>query len=239
MAYSVTATLSQEQKKTQGIYPIEMYILNASLTGVDYQYYINLNQNTVGYALDTSGDLTSATVLYTALPIKRDAFANNTQGEITSVSITVPNVDKSIESLIQANNYLRGCQAFVVSMFAKHMPSDSGTNTANYIGIESDYRSHLKEKFYIDSVTSTDEVVTFVCKSKFDIKHIIIPNRTFSPECGWARKGDYLGSECDPTGAINTASFPTCDGSLIDCRARENIPRYGGFTSIPVRGVVV
>ena len=42
MAYSVTATLSQEQKKTQGIYPIEMYILNASLTGVDYQYYINL-----------------------------------------------------------------------------------------------------------------------------------------------------------------------------------------------------
>ena len=237
MAYDLTASMSSEARKTQGTYPVDMYVINASLTGVDYQYYINLNQNTVGYVLDSSGEVTTSTTLYTAVPLKRDGISTNTQGEISSISVSIPNTDRAIESLIQTRNYLRGCQVYVVSMFAKHLPANSGADAANYIGVDPDYRSNMKEKYFIDSTVSTDEAVTFVCKSKFDIRHIVVPNRTFSPECQWALKGTYVGSECDPDLAINTASYPSCDGSLIDCRTRNNVPRYGGFPSIPRRGV--
>jgi phage-related protein len=118
-------------------------------------------------------------------------------------------------------------------MFARNMPTDSGADTANYIGIEPDYRSHMKEKFTIDTVNSNEQAVTFICKSKFDIKHIMIPNRVFTPECQWAIRGNYLGTECNASKNINATTYPTCDGTLTACRKRGNTPRYGGFLSIP------
>ena len=78
-------------------------------------------------------------------------------------------------------------------------------------------------------------MITFSCKAKFDMKNINVPNRTYGAECAWVlgKGGGYLGSYCDPASNINSASFPTCDGTLENCRERSNAQRFGGFTSIP------
>lgn len=236
MAYSLTATFSQEQAKPSGSEPIQMYVLNASKTGTNYLYYANYNQNIYGYQLDANGNLLATTQLYTGIPIQLDAVTSNTSGEISDVNISIPNTDRVVESYIQNQDYLRGKEVYLLTMYAKHLPS--GTSS-NHIGTSPDRHAVMKEKLYIDMPTSDEQVVTFTCRPKFTIKRAQVPSRTFARECDWAFKGRYVASECDPLASINTASFPTCDGSLDNCRARNNVKRYGGFPSIPRRGIVV
>ncbi len=97
----------------------------------------------------------------------------------------------------------------------------------------------MKEKLYVDTAGSDETAVTFTCKPKFTIKHVQIPGRTFARECHWAIVGRYVATECDPLGSINQASFPTCDGTMDNCRERHNVKRYGGFPSIPRKGITI
>jgi len=506
MGYNVTASFSTEQAKREGTHPIDMYVINASPSGTDYHYYVHLNNNVVGYALNATGDITSATTLYTRAWVERDDVNTNVQGEINEISFSVPNIDRAMESIIQSKDYLRGRDVHVLTYFAKHLPAyriqntgtptnykvddetgvtfnasnnmfsfkdgqsfievegldlstytgdstgrknfivlkdsegysawgwigeagsgeslgsnlvtngdfetgdTSGWSTANatavatttdpyggsyclslkdwgsgarlhqtldpleskslykfsfyakkinadpggyiysstnnsvhytnadmnnftasvweglahyftanndvegndrlfvyaqgsgddgdevyydniyikevtdcntdgvhiynnnvagsqnwidvhasfnykdssytfdiyeikspakYIGATPDHQSYLKEKYYIDSVNTNEKSVTFNCKSKFDIKKIQIPGRRFTGECQWALKGKYLASECDYGGNINSASYPTCDGTLENCRERGNENRFGGFPSIPRGGITI
>jgi len=202
MAYTVTATMATEIQKVAGAYPIDMYMINASLTGYDPYYYVNLNQDVYGWDINASGDVVSSTVTYNAANIQREAIHSNISGEISGLNISVPNVDRTIEALIQNSNYLRGCEVHILTTFAQNLPS---SNPGEEFGEHEDYRSVFHEKFYIDSVTSNEEVVTFTCKSKFDIKSVVVPGRTFSRECQWVFKD----SNCGYSGAATS-----CDYSL-------------------------
>jgi lambda family phage minor tail protein L len=209
-----------------------MYILNASLTWQDYLYYTNYNQNIYGYALDSSGNLTATEVLYTGFPITRDAVTSDTSGEISEIKIGIPNTDRIIESVIQTNNYLRGCSVNFVFAFASNLPSGA---TPNHIGTAPDKNAVVTEKLYIDSTSSSEEVVMFSCKPKFIIKNIILPGRRHTIECSWG----YLSNECDPYNLINTASYLTCKKNLEQCEERGNKSRYGGFPAIPKKGIYI
>ena len=233
MPYTVTATFSGEQRKVETIQPITMYILNASQSGTNYLYYTNYNQDVYGYKMDSSGNLVATEQLYTGIPVNYDEIKTNISGETSEVSISVPNVDRVIESYIQSNNYLRGNEAYIVTTFTKFLPSGA---TAEHIGTSSDRNAIMKEKMYVDSTSSDEEVVIFSCKPKFIIKNIVVPGRKFSRECPWT----YLGTDnCDPYASINSASFTTCDYTLEDCRERSNATYFGGFPSIPRRGIVI
>jgi lambda family phage minor tail protein L len=234
--YSVTASFSSEQQKSEGIYPIDMFVLNASITGADYMYYWDGDQDAYGYQLNASGSMTATPQLYTGLPIKRNQIKTNVQGEIAGVTISIPNVNRGIESVIQNYNYLRGCDVHVISGFAKYLPSGA---TAYHIGTSADKNAFIKEKVYVDSTTSNDEVVSFTCKPKFALKAAVIPRRKFSRICAWAMSGDYRGTSCDPDGNINAASYPTCDGTLKKCRERGNESRIGAFLGIPRKGLSI
>jgi len=232
MAYSVNATFDGEARKIEGTTPITLYVINASQTGTDYQYYAGYNQDVYGYQLDSDGNLATTEQLYTALPMQRDNLETNTEGKISEVNISVPNVDRAIESVIQSQDYLRGRDVYVITAFAKNLPSGA---TAYHVGSEDDYNAAIKEKYYVDSVTSNEEAVTFTCKPKFVIKNVVLPRRKYRRECAWALMGKYLGTECSPLDVTSTftASYPTCDGSLEQCRERKNSARFGGFVSIP------
>lgn len=236
MTYNVTATFGAEQVKVEGTKPIQMYVVNASYSGTDYYYYARYNQDVYGFQMNASGNLTATEQLYTALPLKSDDVKTNLQGEIDTFSISVPNTDRAMESLIQNRRYLRGCDVYQIVGFSKYLPSGA---TAYHIGTSGDKRAFIKEKFYVDSTTSDENVVKFDCKPKFVIKNIPIPRRTFSRQCSWALLGRYLGSECNPLASINSASYPTCDGTLDNCRERGNEKRFGGWPSIPSRGIAV
>jgi lambda family phage minor tail protein L len=236
MTYNVTATYTTEAAKREGAHPIDMYVVNASLSGWEPLYYANINQDIYGFTLNSTSNLTNTETLYSGLPISRSDIDTNVAGEIGEISVTVPNADRVMESVIQGRQYLRGRDIHVISGFAKHLPSGV---TANHIGTSPDRHAFMKEKMYIDSVTSNEQVVVFTCKSKFNIKNVVLPKRSFYKECTWAIMGNYLGSECDPQDTINTASYPTCDGTLDNCRQRHNSGRFGGFPSIPRRGIVL
>ena len=231
----ITATFKTEIQKLEDIFPLEMYCLNASLSGFDPLYFVNLNQNVMGFSLNATGDLLATETLYTAMSIKRSTEQTNIQSEIPSVNITVPNIDRSIESIVQNNNYMRGCEGYLITTFATYLPSGA---TADYIGTSPDRYVASKEKLFIDTVSSDRESLTFTLKSKFDLKNIVIPKRTYMKECYWALSNRFNGVECSPAGTVNIIAS-TCDGTLTQCKERSNLQRYGGFPSVPTTAIQI
>jgi len=239
MTIDVNATFSSEQVKKEGIGIVDMYILNASPNGFYPLYFINYNQNVIGFHLNVNENLTASTEIYTGLPITREAIKTNIDGDTSGISISIPNVDRTIESYIQHKRYLRGCDIYCLTAFTKHLPSGAD---AGHIGESPDRYAVLKEKLYIDTVSSNENVVSFVCRPKFIIRNKMLPGRTFTRECSWASKGRYAGIECSPQNQINAtrlASYPTCDGTIDNCTERKNLTRYGGFPSVPDKGIAI
>jgi lambda family phage minor tail protein L len=238
MSHTITGTsFYNEQRRISGTHPIDMYVLNASPTGYDPLYYANFNQNVYGWELNgTTNSIKSIATLYTAAPIKRTNAETNIEGTLTDLTITIPNVDRTIEAIIQSKNYLRGLGITVITTFGKYLPQGS---TAYHIGTAQDHNALIKERAYVDSVTSNESEVSIICRTKFDIKNIVLPRRRFTKECFWYQMDGYLGSYCDPLGSINNASYPSCDGTLQHCEVRGNSRRFGGFPSIPDKGYIV
>ncbi|GAG38787.1 unnamed protein product, partial [marine sediment metagenome] len=145
-------------------------------------------------------------------------------------------VDRSMESYIQSYNYLRGLSVSCLSAFTKHLPIGSA---AEYIGETPDRFAVMKEKMYVDSTTSNEQAVSFSCKPKFMIKNKILPGRTFSRECQWVDYGTASTASNCRVGPATFAANPTCDRTLDNCVARGNKNRFGGFVSIPQRGITV
>ena len=236
MAYDVTATMFSEMVKLSGTRIVELYVINASISGWTPLYYISNNQNVVGFNMTASGNLGATEQTYTGLPIERGLIKNSIDGQISEVSISVPNVNRTMEAIIQSNNYLRGNEVYILTGFGKNLPSGS---TAGHIGTSSDRFAIMKEKMFVDSVTSDENAVTFSCKPKFSLRNVVLPGRAFSRECAWAIKGKYRGTECLGDGSINPTTYPKCDGTLEQCRERANTARFGGFPGIPARGIVI
>jgi len=236
MSYDFSASFRVEQAKEEGSFLVDMYVVNASYSGWDPMYYANINQDIYGFQMNASGNLVATEQLYTGLPIERNSLSNNTDSEVPEVSISIPNVDRTIEGVIQNYNYLRGRDIYILSGHTKFLPAGS---SANHIGEVDDNNNFLVEKFFVDSTTSSSESVTFSCKPKFILRSAVFPSRKYSRECAWALMGKYGGTECDPNASINTASFPTCDGTLKECEERHNKHRYGGFPSVPRRGIII
>jgi len=236
MSYSMNATFTKEQTKLEQTRLVEMYVVNASLTGSEYMYFVNNNQDVYGYSLNASGNIAATEQIYTGVLIQREALTNNISGQIPSFSVSIPNTDRVLESVIQERDYLRGRDLHVITGFAKHLPTGS---TAYHIGENPDHYAFIKEKVFIDSTSSDETAVSFACRPKFDIKSAVIPRRKYSTKCAWAMMGDYLGEYCDPQHQINASTFPTCDGTLDSCKGRNNESRYGGFVSVPSRGIVI
>ena len=236
MSYDLTATFNKLIVKVDDIHPIDMYCINVEKDSWNPIYYANINQDIIGYGVNSDGTMQATNVTYNGLPIKRDSIQTDVQGEIPSLNVTVPNTDRVIEALLHSYDYLRGCEVYVMLYYADSLPTGA---TADYIGTSPDYRSNIKEKFFIDSCTSNKDVVTFNLKSKFNIQNVVVPRRSYSRECFWALADKYRGTECLGTGSISVVDFPTCDGSLDQCRERSNEARFGGFPSTPIRGLTI
>jgi len=231
MSYDVTTTFADIQTDVEALDPVHFFVVNASQSGTDYQYYVDWNHDVTGYKLDSSGDLLDATTCYIGFPIKGDVLKSNIDGEISGITLVIPNVDRVMEGILHSQEYLRGKDIYVMTAFARNLPSGVGYT---FIGTTPDKRSTIKEKFYIDSASSSEQAVVFNCKSKFDIKRAQIPGRTFSHECQW----EYNDTSCGVQAGY-FATYPTCDLSINDCKERVNASRFGGFLSIPRKSFYV
>jgi lambda family phage minor tail protein L len=181
-----------------------------------------------------AGSLIATNQLYTRSKVKRDDFETSTQLDRPMIKVSFSNINRVFESLIQDRKYLRGCFLYIITSFKKFFPTGA---TYNYIGTSPDKNSSMIEKFIIESASSDEQVVQFNCGTKYNLREIQIPRRTYGRAyCSWAE--NYAGPECDPDGAINTTTYPTCDGTLKSCRQRDNSRRYGGFPGIPKSGAI-
>jgi len=232
MSQNLTATVNEEIAKLTGTYPLDMYVINASLSGYDPMYYVNLNQDVYGYGLSSDGNMQATEVVYTGLPVSSESIKTTIQSGSPSINLSVPNIDRAIEAVIQNSNYLRSRDITFLTTFGPFLPSG---NDYRYVGSTPDKNAVMKEKLYIDSVQSNEQVVTFTCKTKFSLRQAILPRRKFTRECSWT----YGDLNCDFSSSVNTASFPTCDYTLDACRERSNSKRYGGFPGIPLKAITI
>lgn len=235
MSYNVNATFLREQIKVDDVAPIHLYVVNASIIGKQHLYFANYNQDIYGYEVDRLGNLVASPIKYTGLPITQNDFKSDTSGETSQVDISIPNVDRVMEGYVQTVDYLRGRDVYLITSFERTLPA-SPLNP-EYIGDADyeDYHAAMVEKLYVDGTSSDENVVTFACKPKFIVRNVVLPNRRYSRECQWS----YLGSDCDPTGAVDSVTYPTCDRTLEQCTERENTIQFGGFPSIPKRMIYI
>jgi lambda family phage minor tail protein L len=207
---------------------------NVKAQFANYQYFIDNLFNVFFFKMQSDA-LINTNQEYVRARIKRDNVKLGLQGEKNAIGVTFSNVDRVLESYVQNREYLRGCNIFIITAIKKYFPTGSGYR---YIGTSSDKNSCMKERYYIDSVTSSEMEIKFVCSHKFSLREVQIPRRTYGRTfCSWAE--NYAGEECDPDDSINTVTYPTCDGSLMQCRARNNSRRFGGFPGIPKSGAII
>ena len=201
----------------------------------NYLYYIRYAHDVYGFKME-NGLLVNTNQLYTGAEISREDIKNTTDlGSQPQVKFTVSNINRVVEALIQNRKFLRGCFFYFISEWAEHFPVGAGYQ---YLGTSSDYLSCSLDKFKVNRVISNVEVVTFECIYKFGLRDIVLPSRMVSTTyCEWSKR--YGCIECDPTTAIDYGAYPTCDGTLKQCRIRENSRRWGGFPGIPRGGIYI
>jgi len=236
-------TLNDATFTVEGINEREITLLEAPTTqGTieaslhNYLYFVKNDYNVIGWAM-SAGEAINQEQEYTAANIRREDLNFELEGtsKAATMRVSVANVDRIIEGFIQERTYLRGCNLYILTAFAKHFPSGIGYS---YIGNAPDYLSNLVEKFVIDGAMSNQDVVTFNCKFKFLFRNVSLPGRVMDRDfCSWAVK--YKGPECDPTNSIDEGLYPTCDGTVDNCRKRGNSRRFGGFPGIPRTAIYV
>ncbi len=157
-------------------------------------------------------------------PIRHQGIAENTEGSIDSLVVSISNVNREMETQLQNRDGLRGMKVTVRQVFA-----DKLGNLSNAI----------EDVFYVDSVTSTEEEVTFNLTSKMDILRVEMPARRFSKGfCQWRYKREgcwpapFIGGPGVPPGF--TRDVDDCAKTLSECNRHTNVQRYGAFPSIPI-----
>lgn len=203
-------------------------------TLTNYSYYANNDFDIVGYKLE-AGELVNTEQIYTRSRTKRENVQTSLESDSRpKMRLSIANVDRIIESIIQNRSYLRGCFVYNILGFAKFFPSGG---TYQYIGSSPDYNSFLSERFTMDGASCNEAIATFDCRYKYSFRDIQIPRRRLDLYyCAWAEK--YGGSECGVSGGTLT-TYPTCDGTLVNCRERGNSKRFGAFPAIPKSMVLI
>ena len=200
------ATFTAEKNKLVNR-PVWLFTLhNYNGSGTDLHY------------AEWDSDITFDGVTYTKMAIKHDFTSSNTSGSIDSIRVTVGNAGRVIHPYLELYDF-RGKKVTIQCVFLDQIGSAA---------------SYIKDMFYIDSITATDESVTFNLSSKFDILNVNLPNRIYMRGyCAWKFKG----TECRYSGAETT-----CNKTAEACSAMaagSNYQRFGGFPSVPYQPIYV
>jgi lambda family phage minor tail protein L len=157
-------------------------------------------------------------VTYAKFPITIGPITENARGEVDATRVLVSNVSREIQYYLE-NYELRGKKLSIYQVWA-----DQLADTDNY-------KMHA---YYIDRIESSAKVVAFDCLSLWDINDAQVPACLYlRGNCEWIKTGGYKGTQC---GSVSAEA--SCDGTMANCRARNNISRYGGFPSIPSQRTV-
>jgi len=175
----------------------------------------------LGHNLNYAGwdaDVVFAGVTYTRFPIKIDYTANNTTGQIDSVTITLGNVSRLVQASLEAYEF-RGKKVKCQMVFIDQLADASAV---------------IQDTYYIDTYTAYANNVVFTLSSKFDVLNLQCPSRIYMRTfCYWKFKS----TECGYAGATTS-----CNKTASACKAMlggSNFARFGGFPSVPQDSIYI
>jgi len=202
MPRDVNATFRNEKAKKENA-PISLYMLK-EYDGVDDLNFAGFDE-----------DVTYNGTVYTRFPIKHEFVAENNQGQIDQVKITLANVSRLIEFYLEQYDF-RGKKVIIRTVWADQL---------------SDPDAYIDDVFYIDNYTADQSNVEFTLTGKFDVLGIDLPARRYARNyCVWKFKS----AECGYAGAELT-----CDKTQQRCKQLDNYQRFGGFPSVPTRRIYI
>lgn len=153
---------------------------------------------------------------YSKFPITVEALMENTEGEIDAIQVRISNILRVPQFYLE-NYDLRGKKVVIKQVWADQL--DDTDNCMEYV-------------YYIDKYTSNEKAVVFDCSSPYDVLDVMLPFGVFMRGvCRWKK---YKGPEC-----MSDSSESECNRTMADCRARNNIARFGAFPSTPTQRVFV
>lgn len=202
----VTTTFTAEKNKREN-QPILLFILE------DYDGA----GNDLRFAR-YDADVTFDGLVYTKFPITFDAINENANGMIDTVTVTVCNVSRLIQSYLNDYDGLRGKKVVIRLVWANQL---------------SDPDAKLDASFYVDTAAADDTDVQFACTTKLDILERKIPGEI------------YLRTHCryktfkDPDTCGYAGTETECNRTKQRCQELGNFERFGGFPSIPSGTVYV
>ncbi len=202
MPRNVNSTFKSEKAKKENA-PIFLYVLK-EYNGVDDLNFAGFDQ-----------DVTFNGTVYTRFPIKHEFVAENNQGQIDQVKITLANVSRLIELYLEQYDF-RGKKVIIRTVWADQL---------------SDPDAYIDDVFYIDNYTADQSNVEFTLTGKFDVLGVDLPARRYARNyCVWKFKS----AECGYSGAEII-----CDKTQQRCKQLENYQRFGGFPSVPTRRIYI
>jgi phage-related protein len=151
---------------------------------------------------------------YIKFPITHEFVSENTQGETNQVKIKIANVSRIIQSYLEAYDFRKK----KVEIYLVFLGVDGATD-------------YVKHTFFIDNYSADENTVEFNLSSSFDVLDVTLPNRKYMRNfCSWKFKD----ANCK-----YAAGETSCNKTLTRCRALANQINFGGFPSIPSKGIYI
>lgn len=194
-------------------------------------YEIETSPSNIIYIAEYDQDVVYGGNTYLRFPITHEAISTNMLGEIDAIKVRAANVNREMGALLIAHEGLRGKKVTLKMVFADRLD---------------DPNANIEDVFYIDGAFINQEVVEVILTTKLDLYDIQIPGRLFDRDhCQWTYKqeGCWIwsgGAWTAPGGFANEAT--DCDKTRAGgkgCKFHMNSLRFGGFPSIPSRGLYV
>ena len=173
---------------------------------------IVLDESTAFYFCSDNSDVTFSGQTYTAFPFDLEPVESSSKGEIPSVSLRVSNVTQLVHYYLEQLNGAVGASVKIRVVNAAYLSED-------YAELEMD--------FSVQTVSATDEWLTFTLGAENPLRRRFPPHRYIAQHCKW----NFKSVECAYGGALTT-----CDRSWTQCTARNNTKRFGGYQGLSEKG---
>lgn len=153
--------------------------------------------------------------VYAAFPITHEFIEESGNQEISQIKLRASNISRYIQAYLEQYD-LRGKRVDIILVWA---------NQLNNPDVK------IVDTYYIDSYAANEKDVEFTLTSKFDVLEVPLPSGKYlRSHCRWVFKS----AECGYAG-----SETSCNRTFQRCQALNNVARFGGFPSIPIRRLYV
>lgn len=153
--------------------------------------------------------------LYTAFPITHEFIEESGNQEIPQIKVRASNVSRYIQAYLEQYDF-RGKRVDIILVWANQLSNPD---------------VKIVDTYYIDSYTANEQDVEFTLTSKFDVLDVPLPSGKYlRTHCRWVFKS----SQCAYAG-----SETSCNRTFQRCQELNNVARFGGFPSIPIRRLYV